>query len=261
MIRELKIFRILHSIYCWWWVAQMGFFAMIAGLILFIPFNPWTDPDRRVMDYINHLWARVTLWGLPGIGGDYVGLERIATAKEPYLVCANHQSVADIIVLLSAFPHIKFVVKRKMFFVPIFAAQLRLSGYIQVTNDSAASVLAGTRKWLERGVNVLNFPEGTRSPDGNLQRFHRSLFSIACEKHVRILPVAIARTRDVIPKGSLFYNYGTRGYLQVLDPIDSVGEPAQVAAATKQSIQQALNALATNASPVPMVGASATGRP
>jgi 1-acyl-sn-glycerol-3-phosphate acyltransferase len=240
--RVRHLVRIVGSAYCWFWVALMGCFASLFGILLFLPFNPWFDPNRRVMDRINHYWGRVTLWGLPRIGGEYVGLERIAQAKEPYLVCANHQSVADIIVLLSAFPHIKFIVKRKMFMVPFFAAQLRLSGYVQVSGAHPESVLVGTQKWLRRGVHVLNFPEGTRSPDGKLQRFHRSMFKIACDMHVKILPVAIAHTRDVIPKGTMLYGFWTGGYLQVLDPIDPGDDPAAAAAATKQAIQTALDA-------------------
>ncbi len=241
--------RTLASIYCWFWVALMACLATVASVILFLPFNPLIDPTGRVMDRVNHYWARATLWGLPRISGEYVGLERARESREPYLVCANHQSVADVIVMLSAFPRGKFIVKRKMFFVPFFAIPLRLARYIQVTNENPESVLTETRKWLARGVPVLNFPEGSRSPDGKLQRFRKHLFAVACDLHVKILPVAIARTRDVITKGSLQYNMGTCGYLEVLEPIEAVGDPGELARATKKRIQDAIDALAARTAP------------
>src|SRR5207245_9428159 len=111
----IRAARAVGSFYCWSWVAFTGCLASIAALLLTVPFNPWVDPNRRAMDMINHLWGRFALWGLPRISAEYVGLERVRQAKEPYLVCANHQSVADVIVLLSAFPHVKFLVKRQMF--------------------------------------------------------------------------------------------------------------------------------------------------
>lgn len=233
--------RVLGSVYCWFWVGLMGLLAACAGLILTIPFNPWVDPRRRVMDYVNHTWGRATLWGLPRIRGEYVGLERARDTKEAYLVCSNHQSVADIIVLLSAFRSGKFIVKRYLYFFPPFALMFLLSGYIMVTGNSGEKVLQKVRSWLSRGVNVLNFPEGTRSPDGQLQRFHRSVFTVACDLHLKVLPVAIWGTRDVISKGSWLYAFHTCGHLEVLPPLDPGSDSAAAAKATRSAIQVAID--------------------
>src|SRR5260370_37736750 len=111
------ISQVLLSIAFWIWVGGSGIVLALAALVLFIPFNPLIDRQRRVMDWISHLWGKAIMTALPGVRLEVLGRDRLHTWNEPFVFCANHQSVADIPVLLSIFPHFKFVVKESLFWL------------------------------------------------------------------------------------------------------------------------------------------------
>ncbi len=59
------------------------------------------------------------------------------------------------------------------------------------------------RRTLERTTpTVIMFPEGTRSPTGELQAFKKGAFVLAIQTGVEIVPAVISGSREVLPKGS-----------------------------------------------------------
>jgi long-chain acyl-CoA synthetase len=72
--------------------------------------------------------------------------------------------------------------------------------------DRKASLLSAERraaKVLEQGKTMLIFPEGTRSPDGELQEFKALVGHLALAYGVDILPLWLGGTREALPKGSV----------------------------------------------------------
>jgi 1-acyl-sn-glycerol-3-phosphate acyltransferase len=57
---------------------------------------------------------------------------------------------------------------------------------------------------LAEGHSLFVFPEGTRSPDGNLIRFYPGAFRLAVRNHVPIVPVVVDGTQVILPKRQLF---------------------------------------------------------
>ncbi len=57
---------------------------------------------------------------------------------------------------------------------------------------------------LTQGYNLLIFPEGTRSPNGELQEFYPTLGYLALHYNVDVLPMYLEGTYDALPKGSMF---------------------------------------------------------
>jgi len=83
---------------------------------------------------------------------------------------------------------------------------MRFSRQISLDASSAADVLASLdqcKDALDSGASVLIFPEGTRSEDGELGRFHRGAFRLALDTGIPILPVAIHGTHRIMRKGEL----------------------------------------------------------
>jgi len=82
--------------------------------------------------------------------------------------------------------------------------------------------MAACARWLERGVPVMLFPEGTRSPDGQLLPFKDGAFRLAIETGADLLPVAVSGTRTALPKHS--WRFGrTEGRVTVGAPISTAG--------------------------------------
>ena len=79
-------------------------------------------------------------------------------------------------------------------------------------------------KWyLDRGMNVMLFPEGTRSSDGEIMPFKDGAFRLAIETGYPILPVAVAGTRHAIPKNSWVFGVKCQARIEVLEPIETKG--------------------------------------
>lgn len=142
-----------------------------------------------------------------------------------YVVISNHESTADPF-LLSFLPwDMRWVAKEEIFKLPLIGWLMQCSGDIPLRRgerNSVEEMMAQCRDTLRAGMPVMMFPEGTRSPDGNLLPFKDGAFRLAIEAGVPILPVAIAGTRTCRPKGSLWFGTA-RAHARVLDPIETTG--------------------------------------
>ncbi|MBK7539944.1 MAG: 1-acyl-sn-glycerol-3-phosphate acyltransferase [Myxococcales bacterium] len=167
-------------------------------------------------------------------------------ARVAYVVVANHESSADPF-LLSWLPFdMRWVAKVSLFKIPVIGWLLRLGGDIRLlrgNGDSVRAMLAEAQGTLETGLPVMIFPEGTRSPDGALQRFKDGAFQLAIDAGVPVLPLAIEGTRACRPKGSLWFGRA-HAVVRVLPPISTAGmtraEVPRLREATRASIRDAL---------------------
>jgi 1-acyl-sn-glycerol-3-phosphate acyltransferase len=123
----------------------------------------------------------------------------------PYVVVANHESLADPF-LLSWLPwDMRWVAKRELFEIPLIGLVFKFSGDIPLVRGESGSIkstMAACRESLDNGMSIMMFPEGTRSKNGQLLSFKDGAFRLAIEAGVPILPVAIVGTKDCLQKGS-----------------------------------------------------------
>lgn len=128
------------------------------------------------------------------------------------IVVANHSSHADTAVLLAALPAsakpvfgaaadywFDLPVRRLIATSLIGILPVRRSG-----EGGYAALLAAVRPALEAGRTVVIYPEGTRSTDGTIGEFRSGAVRLARECGVPLVPVAVAGTADVLPKGGRF---------------------------------------------------------
>jgi 1-acyl-sn-glycerol-3-phosphate acyltransferase len=129
------------------------------------------------------------------------------TDNLPHGACvfaANHASNLDGMILLPAIPRrIALVAKKELFRIPIFGAGMRAAGFISVDRGGrkAAAGIATAVSSLRQGLSLFIFPEGTRSPNGRLQPFKKGAFTMAVESAVPVVPVSIAGTHALLPRG------------------------------------------------------------
>ncbi len=142
-----------------------------------------------------------------------------------YVVVANHNSFLDIFVL-SNIPHeMKWVAKKSLFRIPWVGWCFHMSGDIPLERGdagSALSVLNRARRYLDRGMSVMLFPEGTRSRDGRMLQFKSGAFKLAIDAGVPVLPIAVSGTAHGMPKGSPWVR-PARIHVQILDPVPVSG--------------------------------------
>jgi 1-acyl-sn-glycerol-3-phosphate acyltransferase len=105
--------------------------------------------------------------------------------------------------------------------VPVLGWNMTLNGYIRLKRGNLPSIMRMFRTCLARlrtGHSLFVFPEGTRSPNGDLIPFYPGAFRIAARSGIPIVPVVIEGTAGILPKGS-FRITPRRVVVQILDPI------------------------------------------
>jgi 1-acyl-sn-glycerol-3-phosphate acyltransferase len=142
-----------------------------------------------------------------------------------YVVVSNHESYLDIL-LISNIPHeMKWVAKRELFRIPWLGWAFALVGDMAIErgNPGSAAVLMGkARRYLDRGMSVMFFPEGTRGKDGRLLPFKTGAFKLAVEAGVPVLPMAVSGTAQGMPKGSLWVKPSHLA-VRILNPFPTQG--------------------------------------
>jgi len=150
------------------------------------------------------------------------GLERLGPG--PYVFAPNHQSHFDIAALLGLLPGVtRFATKREMFAEPILGAVLRTMGMVPIDRDDSSASIERLRKVALDGGSLVIFPEGTRSPDGQLQPFKKGAFVAAIGLGVPIVPVVCKGTTRIMPKGRYLSILPGQAELIVLEPIPTAG--------------------------------------
>jgi SAM-dependent methyltransferase len=95
---------------------------------------------------------------------------------------------------------------------------VRLADYFPVSEGAEESVDKLSDR-INEGYSVVIFPEGTRSPDGSIGRFHKGAFYIAEKFKLPLQPLLIHGAADAIPKGTFYLNAGQLT-LKFLGPIE-----------------------------------------
>jgi len=148
-------------------------------------------------------WARSVL-AVSGVSIEVLHRERLPR-EGSFVVAANHESFADIVVILSVVPlQIRFLAKRSIFRVPVLGWSIAAAGFIPVDrgdpSGSAAAVDAALER-LRRGRSLVVFPEETRTRTGELLPFKKGAALLALRAGLPLLPMGLAGTRQVLPRG------------------------------------------------------------
>lgn len=154
------------------------------------------------------LWARTFLW-IHGVHLEVRGLEHLRPGVS-YVFVANHNSQLDIPAALAALPlRVRMFAKESLFRIPFLGWYMRRVGYVPVPRSGSrtADLRLAARQVLS-GASMLAFPEGTRTDEGELERFRKGAFFLARNAGVPIVPMAIINSGRLLPRGSIWVQLG-----------------------------------------------------
>jgi 1-acyl-sn-glycerol-3-phosphate acyltransferase len=213
--------RLLYSIVFWSFFVCSSLVLFLGALVVRAVTLPF-DRHGLVLHLYSCFWAQLyfyvnPLWRLRVEGREHLPWKGAA------MLVANHESLGDILVLFGLYRPFKWVSKAENFKLPFIGWNMRLNRYVPLVRGDRESVLrmlAQCEMWLERGVPVLMFPEGTRSPDGQVKAFKDGAFALATKLGCPIIPVVLTGTARTLPKHGLVMQAAARCHLQVLPPVD-----------------------------------------
>jgi len=193
----------------------------------------------RAVDALIVLWSRAFLRSV-GVRWEVRGAEN-AAGLGPCVILSSHRSHLDGPLLLCTLPlNFAFVIKRSLARIPLWGWAVTGAGYVAIDRHDHADSLAGMRRAADAvrsGRRVLIFPEGTRSDTDDFLPFKKGGVVLAIEAGVPVLPVAVAGTREILPRG--LHNATFRGGPTVV----CIGRPIPTAGMTYEDRSALLAAI------------------
>jgi 1-acyl-sn-glycerol-3-phosphate acyltransferase len=202
--------------------------------------SPILDRRRRSLWWVNLAMGRAIVAVNPYWKVRVVGDARVPPGA--FVICSSHSSNADPFCLAFLDGQMRYIFKRSLARIPFFGWMILMGGHVMVERGDAASgaeALARCRRWLDRGIPVLFFPEGTRSETGELRAFKMGAFKLAVEAGVPVLPVAIEGSHRALPKHGWIMRERVEVRLQVLPAIAPGADPALLRDQTRAALTNA----------------------
>lgn len=142
----------------------------------------------------------MTLLGLIRVTRSGVGRLR---GRPPAVVVANHPTLIDVVLLIAAMPQADCVVKQAVWRNRFLRGVARGAGYLP--NGEGPDLVDACAARVRQGRWVLLFPEGTRSPHGQLGAFHRGAAHVALRADCEVVPVVITCDPPILGKDQPWY--------------------------------------------------------
>lgn len=117
---------------------------------------------------------------------------------KPAIIICNHQSSLDIVPLVMLNPKILMFTNNKKWNAPFFGPVIRMADYFPAEQVEQHMDRIADR--MRHGYSFMIFPEGTRSEDGTIGRFHKGAFYLAEKLGADILPIMIHGTNYTLTK-------------------------------------------------------------
>jgi len=150
----------------------------------------------RYLIGVARAWARTNLWLLRvvcGIKADFRGLERIPRGGA--IIASKHQSMWETFALLTLVDDPTFILKRELMWIPLFGWFLWKAEMIPVNRGARGPALAAmterAKAEVQRGRQIIIFPEGTRRPPGAEPQYKFGVAHLYAETGVPCVPVAL----------------------------------------------------------------------
>lgn len=197
-------------------------FTIVLGIIS-IPVSLSSEKER-VLHGFARFWSELILKTI-GSPVKILGLDKLDISR-PYIYAVNHASALDIPVLYASLPfQFRIAFKKELLSYPIVGWHLKRSGQICIDQQNPAAAISSVRsalKTLAAGIPLVIFPEGGRTPDGDIKPFLGGAFFLAIKAQVDVVPVALAGTFELLPMDT--YHIKCRPVeMRVGEPISTAG--------------------------------------
>lgn len=196
----MSVLRTLASLL----VYLLGCLVINIFAIFYVPLRKLLRLKRNILPTILHQFGSTVCWLLQILGSKVrIRNEHHETFDKPAIIVCNHQSHLDLMAHLSLSPKIVFLTNDWVWRSPFFGFAIRHAGYCPVS-EGMDYLKPRLQSLIEQGYSISIFPEGTRSRDCSIGRFHKGAFQLAEELNVDILPVVLHGAGRALPKGGVY---------------------------------------------------------
>ena len=218
----LRIFRgaanLLRTLYAILFMAFFCFCVITPGVWLYVKIGKMTEQKRKNLHRLIYHAIRFVMLkhGIPGTKFTYQVDPKVNFSKPSVVIC-NHQSHIDLACQLIFTPNMIFLTNQWVWNNPLYGLLIRHAEFYPVA-DGIEELMPQLQSLSERGYSIAVYPEGTRSSDCSIGRFHQGAFHIAEQLGLDIIPMYLYGPGRILPKKTHLLRKGPI-YIEVGAPI------------------------------------------
>ena len=200
------ILKLLRSIYSLFVFIFFSMFIMTPLVHIYLLIGKITEHKKYNLHKILNFAAKfvVRYHGIPGMpytennphSEDY---------KKPAVIICNHQSHLDLMPLLAQTEKMVILTADWVWNNPVYRFTIRNAEFLPASKGVEV-IMPQLRSLVDRGYSIAIYPEGTRSPNCNIGRFHKGAFYVAQELGIDIIPLILYGTGKALPKHGRMLN-------------------------------------------------------
>lgn len=177
-------------------------FTLFFSLGVFTPMV-WLFGRRGLKLWIHRLIYRSMRFlmlrhGIPGTTFTYKISEEVDFNKPAVYIC-NHQSHLDLPCQLMLTPKMVILTKDWVWNNPLYGLIVRKAEFYPVSTG-IEQLMPKLKSLVERGYSIALYPEGTRSENCRIGRFHKGAFAIAEQLGLDVVPMFLYGPGRILPK-------------------------------------------------------------
>lgn len=167
---------------------------------LYVKLGALTEKKKWKLHLLIYHAARIAAMriGVPGARFS-CKIDKSVDFNKPSVLICNHQSHLDLVYLLSLTPKVIFLTNDWVWHNPFYGFIIRHAEYYPASMG-IDKLLPHFRSLMERGYSIAIFPEGTRSRDCKVGKFHQGAFYVAEQLGADIVPMFLYGTGRVLRK-------------------------------------------------------------
>ncbi len=164
--------------------------VLVAALLVMLPFpQPWAQATVRIWTYL----LRHGLKLIVGLDMEVRGLENLPRGGA--IITSKHQSAWDTFIFYLLLDDPNYIMKKELMDIPVWGWGAKKCGAISVDRSGGAGalkqLLRDTKDRLDRGRQVIIFPEGTRTAPGARQPYNPGIAAVYAHGLGPVVPVAL----------------------------------------------------------------------
>jgi 1-acyl-sn-glycerol-3-phosphate acyltransferase len=219
----------------WLYTVVLGIISVICSLF---------DTGGRIQHNLARAWSWLIMKTISS-PVKVTGFDRIDASKT-HVYAVNHASALDIPILYTNLPfQFRILFKSELLSYPVIGWHLRRSGQVCINQQDPSASIGSVRsalKSLKAGMPLVIFPEGGRSPNGEIRPFMPGAFFLAIKAHADVVPVALVGTYELLPMNT--YHIKPRPLeMRVGEPISTAGYTGHGMDALSAKVQKAIEEL------------------
>ena len=187
----------------------------VAGWFIFT-FGKTTEKKKLRYHKLLQKIAKFVIYRIPQVKTTFRNLSGEMFDKPGVIIC-NHQSHIDLMCIMMLTPKLIILTNDWVWNSPFYGRMIKYADYYPVSNG-VENALDKLKVAVDRGYSIVIFPEGTRSADCSIKRFHRGAFYLAEHFNLDIIPVMIHGVGHILPKEEFMLRKG-QIHIQVMPRI------------------------------------------